>query len=102
MKHERVLVTRRLPRYTERLDFASGYRVGPPATLKTLDMHRSVLDYHAADINVLSAAAAIAINRCANVDRQRVFNRKAIELTVSTFKTSRMCSDRISGSMGSL
>jgi histidinol-phosphate aminotransferase len=89
VKHERVVVTRTFSKVHGMAGLRIGYGIGTPATLKAIDAHRNKLDYHPADMNAVSAAAAIAaINDSANIARQRDLNRKAIEMTVRTFKAA--------------
>jgi histidinol-phosphate aminotransferase len=92
MQHERVLVTRTMSKAHGMAGLRLGYGIGHPMTLEAVGAYRSLLlreNERNQSINWLSAAAAIAsIKDPANIERQRALNRKAIELTVSTFKAA--------------
>jgi histidinol-phosphate aminotransferase len=89
IERERVLVTRTFSKIHGMAGLRVGYAIGSPATLKAVDAYRSLLDPRNQSLNVVSVAAAIAaIKDVVNIDRQRALNRKALELTVRTFKAA--------------
>jgi len=89
IQHERVIVTRTLSKAHGMAGLRIGYGIGHPATLKAVDAYRSLLDERNQSMNWLSAAAAIAsLKDPAHIDQQRVLNRKAIDLTMATFKAA--------------
>jgi len=82
LQYPDVMITRTFSKAYGMAGLRLGYAFGQPATLKKVD-----LAYGAGDVNVLTAAAAIAaLNDTVHMDAERKENKRVRDYTLAAFK----------------